>query len=102
MKSVLAPSRFQAVQQCATKPLGGEVRDFGAGDVLVIYSDGIPEAPVGNEFYGDERLAAKVIELTSGTRPVAEIATALLDDVRRLAEERLATDDVTLVVLRRL
>jgi len=79
-----------------------EVRDFVPGDVLVIYSDGIPEAPVDHEFYGDERLAAKVAELTGGTRPVAEIATALLDDVRRLAEERLSTDDVTLVVLRRL
>jgi sigma-B regulation protein RsbU (phosphoserine phosphatase) len=75
--------------------------DFGPGDVLVIYSDGIPEAPVHHDFYGDERLSAKVRELTGSPRSAAETATELLADVRRLAGDRLANDDVTLVVLRR-
>jgi len=78
-----------------------EERPFGPGDVLVIYSDGIPEAPVRHDFYGDARLSAKVEDLTRVPRPAAETAKGVLDDVRRLSGEGLETDDVTLVVLRR-
>jgi sigma-B regulation protein RsbU (phosphoserine phosphatase) len=100
----------QTLLQATGIPLGmmdlatytDEAHDFGPGDVLVIYSDGIPEAPVHHDFYGDERLRARVADLTSRPRPAAEIATAMLDDVRQLAGAQLATDDVTLVVLRRL
>jgi sigma-B regulation protein RsbU (phosphoserine phosphatase) len=78
-----------------------EERPFAAGDTLVLYSDGIPEAPVGRDFYGDERLQAKVGEFVRSGRSVPEIGQALLADVQSLAGENLAADDVTLVVVRR-
>ena len=74
---------------------------FGPGDTLVLYSDGIPEAPLKLDFYGDERLRAFVHERAARSRP-AELGKALLEDVGRFAGEGLSTDDVTLVVVRRL
>jgi adenylate cyclase len=75
--------------------------DFLPGDLLLIYSDGIPEAPIRGGMYGEERLEAKAIELASAPRPLGEIMEKLLVDVRNLSGAKLATDDVTLVLLRR-
>ncbi|MEO5880125.1 MAG: SpoIIE family protein phosphatase [Candidatus Eisenbacteria bacterium] len=58
-------------------PYAGGEEEFAAGDILVIYSDGIPEAPLrgtqGKVFYCDDRQRAR----------------------------ELRADDVTLVVVRR-
>jgi serine phosphatase RsbU (regulator of sigma subunit) len=81
---------------------GDDERPFGPGDTLVLYSDGIPEAPVKDDFYGDERLLEKVQALASRGRPAAEVGADLLADVQAQAGEALATDDVTLVIVRRL
>jgi CHASE2 domain-containing sensor protein len=74
---------------------------FGEGDTLVIYSDGIPEAPIGKDFYGDDRLREKAIALAASARDAAGIGHAILDDVSKAAGEGMSADDVTLVVVRR-
>jgi len=78
---------------------GGE-EEFRPGDTLVIYSDGIPEARVGKDFYSDERLQAKTLELAKSGVPSTEFVESLLVDVRNVAGEGMRADDVTLVVVR--
>jgi serine phosphatase RsbU (regulator of sigma subunit) len=60
----------------------------------VLHSDGVTEAPCRQQFYGDERWQAKVLELAARGMPAVEMGAALLDDVRAFARHELATDDV--------
>lgn len=82
-------------------PYSEERREFRPGDTLVLYSDGIPEAPKGKEFYGDERLQALVRERAAAGEGAETIGRALLADVTAYAGAGLAADDVTIVVVRR-
>lgn len=70
--------------------------DLHPGDVVVLYTDGITEARRGNEWYGEERLAA-MIAGASGS--AAEIAETLLADVLTFQRQD-PRDDIVLVVLR--
>ncbi len=79
---------------------GGEER-FESGDMLVIYSDGIPEAPIGKQFYGDERLQGRALQLSQTDQTAGEIVEHMLTDLRIVAGEGMRADDVTLVVVRR-
>jgi sigma-B regulation protein RsbU (phosphoserine phosphatase) len=69
-----------------------------AGDLLVLYSDGITEATskTGDEF-GDERLHNEIEKRS--TRPLAEIQTVVLEAVRDWAGDELE-DDMTLLMVR--
>jgi serine phosphatase RsbU (regulator of sigma subunit)/pSer/pThr/pTyr-binding forkhead associated (FHA) protein len=70
-----------------------------AGDVLLVYSDGVSEAvnPEGEEF-GEERLAAC---LTSAPyESAAQVLGAVQDAVRQFAAGADVIDDVTVMVLR--
>jgi serine phosphatase RsbU (regulator of sigma subunit)/CHASE2 domain-containing sensor protein len=78
---------------------GGE-EAFNPGDTLVIYSDGIPEAPVGKQFYGDERLRSLALELAESGTSAVKFVDHILADVRSAAAEGMRADDVTLVVVR--
>ncbi|MCX6244569.1 MAG: SpoIIE family protein phosphatase [Bacteroidetes bacterium] len=69
------------------------------GDLLFLYTDGITEAiNEAEETYGEERLA-KVLE-TSHARPVNEISTILVNDIKAFAGSTEQYDDITLLVLR--
>ena len=90
-------------------PLGGledteyplRVREFHPGDVLLLISDGLPEAgdihgdPLG---YGAVRRAFA----TLGEKPVEEILSALLELGREWSESDACVDDITLVAVRHL
>jgi len=85
-------------------PYTGGEESFETGDTLVIYSDGIPEAPQRNQpklFYGDERLREQALALAKSEPDAQAIVEKLLTDVRAIAGERMSVDDVTLVVVRR-
>jgi phosphoserine phosphatase RsbU/P len=73
---------------------------LGNGDVLLIYSDGLPEAhhPVRDETFGFERLR-RLVYLGGSPRAIQERVLGELGTF--MGEERL-TDDVSLVVLGRL
>jgi len=70
------------------------------GDLLAIFSDGIPEAQNGEEFFDFDRLSAvlreqgDVADLEAARRNVLARVEAFLDGAPR-------TDDITLVLLRR-
>ena len=69
------------------------------GDVLVMFSDGVTEAPNPNdEEYGEERLANLVAELSA--RPAREIVNAIHKSVHDYAEGAPPADDITVVVCR--
>ncbi|MDO9693726.1 MAG: SpoIIE family protein phosphatase [Candidatus Latescibacteria bacterium] len=74
---------------------------LAAGDLLALYTDGIPEAwNAADEDYGDERLRDLLASLRG--RPTAEVRDAVLADVKSFVGEAPTSDDVTLVLLRRL
>ncbi len=70
-----------------------------AGDVLVVFSDGVTEAvnPAGDE-WGDVRLA-ECLEAVR-TQPVSEILTSVERAVRRFCGAEPTRDDVTVMVVR--
>ncbi|MDT4924578.1 MAG: phosphoserine phosphatase RsbU/P [Pseudonocardiales bacterium] len=66
------------------------------GDALLLYTDGVPEARNGTEFYGDQRTAA-VLARERGT--ASDLAAALLADTLAF-QDGTARDDIALVVVR--
>jgi phosphoserine phosphatase RsbU/P len=74
--------------------------DLGAGQTLVVYSDGVTDAwNEGGAFFGDERLLDSLRE-TAG-RPAAEVAHQLLGAIEDFVGDARWHDDVSLVVVRR-
>ena len=70
-----------------------------AGDLLVLYSDGVVEATnASGEQFGEDRLLAVIRE--SSVRSSAEIRDEILKRVRSFLDKQQAQDDLTLVVAR--
>ena len=79
----------------------GQRVEIDSGDSLVVYSDGVSEAMnESGEFFGDDRLHA----LTAETRVMAAPAAGrhILDGLAAFVGEAEQSDDVSLMVLRRL
>jgi len=73
--------------------------EFNAGDVLVLYSDGVVEAAnATDEEFGEERLAQLILE--NRTRPANEIRDEILRQVRSFVGGEQFQDDLTLLVVR--
>jgi predicted ATPase/serine phosphatase RsbU (regulator of sigma subunit) len=69
------------------------------GDVVVLYTDGIPEAfDINKGQYGLERLRQVVVE--NRQRTAKEIRDAAIEDVRRYIGVQKVFDDITLVVMK--
>jgi sigma-B regulation protein RsbU (phosphoserine phosphatase) len=70
--------------------------DLHPGDVVVFYTDGVPEGRRGREFYGEERLA----ELVRARRATgaAGVAEAVVEDVLAF-QEGVPRDDIAIVAL---
>lgn len=75
--------------------------NFGPGDVLVIYTDGVTEAANGDfEFYEEKRLENIIIE--NAEKTPKEIALAIVEDVNKFAtSDSKYQDDKTIVVIKR-
>lgn len=74
-----------------------DVHTLNSGDVLLLYSDGIPETQsVSGQFFGEEHLK----EAFAAAEPHADaVAQAINRAVARFSEGRQCTDDITLLVL---
>lgn len=71
------------------------------GDVLVLFSDGVTEAPnPSDEDFGDDRLAELVGSMRD--RPAVEMVEAIEKAVAEFTQGAPAADDVTVVVARRI
>jgi hypothetical protein len=78
-----------------------QVVELNTGDTLIVYSDGISEAMnEADEFFGEERLYA-IAQQTSG-QPVSTIGARILEAVAGFIGYAPVSDDVSLMVLRRL
>lgn len=77
---------------------GEGVVDLGRGDALVLYTDGISEAPnINDEPYGRERLVAAVSRSISES--AVSITKSVMEDVKHFSGSQIS-DDRTLVVLK--
>ncbi len=83
-----------------------EVRPCHAGDLLVLYTDGLIEArDAEGRDYGDDRLARLVAEVAGARKPPAsvtarEMRDAILGDLANFKGDSEQLDDMTVVVLR--
>lgn len=74
--------------------------ELAAGDMMIVYSDGVTEARNGaGEFYGEERLM-KLLERTRGLQ-AKDVAKLILDDASRFVGEEPFSDDLSLMILGR-
>ncbi len=72
---------------------------IGAGDTVVLYTDGVTEAISGtNEMFGEDRLKKIVAE--SAGKPSADILSAILDAITAFARGQPQADDITLMIIR--
>jgi phosphoserine phosphatase RsbU/P len=76
------------------------VEKLAAGDVLVLYTDGVTEAPNEEEKEFSGARLADVVRSTHQRSP-REINDAILDSVQRFAGESPQRDDFTLVTVKR-
>jgi len=70
------------------------------GETMAVFSDGIPEAQRGEEFFDTERVEQAIREL-AGASGVGEMADGIIRRIDEFAAGQHRSDDVTLVVLRR-
>ena len=74
--------------------------NFAKGDILLLYSDGITEtADEKFDPYGDDRLLSKFKSLSKLSSK--EIALEILDDVITFSKNGKYSDDMTLVVIKK-
>jgi sigma-B regulation protein RsbU (phosphoserine phosphatase) len=66
------------------------------GDILVLYTDGVTEARCNGAFFGDDRLANYVKELTPES--VGDIPQLIFDEITRCTGGKLS-DDIALLVI---
>jgi sigma-B regulation protein RsbU (phosphoserine phosphatase) len=79
---------------------GTALIDLSPGAMVCVYSDGVTEAQdKEEEFYGDERLIAKLIELRD--RSLEEILSGVLSDLHGFVGNAPPNDDITLLLIKR-
>jgi sigma-B regulation protein RsbU (phosphoserine phosphatase) len=84
--------RFESLLEEVTQPLG-------AGDVVLLFTDGVTEAMnQTGEPFGEERLAALVEE--HGDLPLEELRERILREIRAFVGDAGLHDDLTLVLLK--
>lgn len=80
--------------------IADRIEAFGSGDALVLYTDGLTEAPnEDDKEFSSARLADVVRALH--TRGAHEINTGLLESLRRFTGTPVLRDDLTLVTVKR-
>jgi phosphoserine phosphatase RsbU/P len=83
-----------------TEAIEDKTEPFNSGDILVLYSDGVTEAPNEEEKeFSSARLADVVRALH--TRPSRDINDGVLESIRRFSGGVVQRDDLTLVTVRR-
>jgi sigma-B regulation protein RsbU (phosphoserine phosphatase) len=74
--------------------------NIGRGALVAVFSDGIPEAQRGREFFDDERLRRALCE-AAGLPELAAVRASILARVDEFLGGVKRTDDLTLLLLRR-
>jgi sigma-B regulation protein RsbU (phosphoserine phosphatase) len=75
--------------------------DLQRGDLVAIFSDGVPEAEdAAQEPFGEERLSELLIQ--NADRPLEEIVGLVTERVFAWAHDKEAQDDTTILLARQL
>ncbi len=74
---------------------------LASGDLFAVFSDGIPEAMQGGEFFGDDRVRETIVSAAAATATAAEARDAIMRALNAFLGDAPRGDDVTLVVVRR-
>ncbi|MFI5372004.1 MAG: SpoIIE family protein phosphatase [Candidatus Eisenbacteria bacterium] len=74
--------------------------ELAPGETLAIFSDGIPEAQRGEEFFDDERLRQVLVTHGFGT-DLATLRERIIGEVMAFAGDTPRSDDITLLLVRR-
>lgn len=72
---------------------------LGAGDLLVMYSDGVTEAQHGEDQYGEDRLEAQVIP--NRQEAPRQLVERMVLDIQQFVDDSPRSDDITLMLLKR-
>jgi sigma-B regulation protein RsbU (phosphoserine phosphatase) len=81
-------------------PYRSRTVELAPGSLFALFTDGIPEALRGEEFFGDERLREALTGL-AGRPQLEEVAQGLVEKVDQFLAGERRSDDITLVMLRR-
>jgi len=88
-----------AVGALMDQEYGSETRMLSAGDILVLYTDGITEAEnAGLGMYGEDRLRGVISR--SRNNDARELIATILEDVKKFCGDHPQSDDITLMVIR--
>lgn len=77
-----------------------ESRELKPGEMLALFSDGIPEAQLGKEFFDDERFYKSLVE-AGGEAKIVQVREKIIATVDDFLDGEPRTDDITLVMIRR-
>jgi len=77
-----------------------KIEPFEPGDTLVLYTDGVTEAPNEEEKEFSSARLSDVVR-SCHARPAREINDAILESIRRFSGATIQRDDLTLVTVRR-
>jgi serine phosphatase RsbU (regulator of sigma subunit) len=97
VRTVLTHGTWVGISEDISHDLESRTIQLAEGDLVVLYTDGIPEARRGHECFGMPRLLAEVENRY--TRPVDEILNGIMQTVFDYSSGSLQ-DDATMLVLR--
>ncbi|MFH0991828.1 MAG: GAF domain-containing SpoIIE family protein phosphatase [bacterium] len=81
-------------------PYGQDTVQLNAGDVLLLYSDGVLHATNNNGVeFGEGRLIASVQE--NRTKPCSELVSSIHEDIQKFYDANSTADDLSLIVIKR-
>ncbi|UCC45304.1 MAG: SpoIIE family protein phosphatase [Candidatus Zixiibacteriota bacterium] len=76
-----------------------DTQDLAAGDLVVVFTDGVTEAQRGEELYGEERLERLLIDQRQC--PPDQICGKLVEDIVAFVEQTPQSDDITMLLVKR-
>lgn len=79
---------------------GSESVTMKLGDLLCIFSDGIPEAQRGDEFFEERRLS-EILQKTPAGTALDAVSRNVIEEVENFLADTPRGDDITLVLVRR-
>jgi serine phosphatase RsbU (regulator of sigma subunit) len=74
--------------------------ELAPGELLAVFSDGLPEATRGGEFFDDERVRQALLE-ECGEADLEELSRRVIRRVLDFVGDDPRADDMTLVLVRR-
>ena len=81
-------------------PYKSESLDLEPGDLMALFSDGIPEAQRGEEFFDEPRVNETLVE-ASRNSDITAVRAHVIGKIDEFLAGEHRTDDITLLMIRR-